>query len=237
MRPITIHIKKRKLRAFKIMTLGILLLALALSLEHRMRPMIETVAGYQAQLIATRNINDAVLDVIKAEDVQYNDIVTIRQGTDGQVASLTTDMVSMNRLKANVTNCVSEYLAAETMQTVEIPMGTLLGGSLFSGRGPMVEFKLLPASYVETELYNDFQSAGINQTLHRIMMSVDVRVTAVIPLYSVTTEVHSNVCLAETMIVGKVPSAFTDINGDLSPLINQYSDYHADMKEGITTPN
>lgn len=236
MRPITIRIKKSKLRAFKLMICGILILLLGLGIEQRMRPMVETVAEYQAQLIATRNINDAVLDVIRAEDVQYNDIVTIRQGTDGQVASLTTDMVAMNRLKAQVTNRVSEYMEQETMQTVEIPLGTLAGGSVFSGRGPMVEFKLLPASYVDTQLYNDFQSAGINQTLHRIMMSVDVRVTAVIPIYTVTTEVHTNVCLAETMIVGKVPSAFTDINGDLSPLINQYSDYHANLQDGGITP-
>lgn len=236
MRPITIHVKKRKLRAFKMIALGFILLALVLGVERRMRPMVVTVAEYQSQLAATRNINDAVLDVIKDKDVQYNDIVTIRQGTDGQVASLTTDMVAMNRLKAMVTNRVSEYLEAETMQTLRIPLGTLLGGSMFSGRGPQIEFKLLPASYVQTEIYNDFQSAGINQTLHRIMLSVKVRVISVIPFYSVTTDVSTNVCLAETMIVGKVPSAFTDINGDLSPLLNQYSDYHANFDESVMTP-
>lgn len=235
LRPITIHVKKRKLRACKMIVLGVFILAAALMVEQRMRPMIETVAAYQSQINATRNINNAVLDIIREEDLQYNDIVTIRQGTDGQVASLTTDMVAMNRLKASITNRVTEYLEQETLQTFRIPLGSLLGGSVFSGRGPIVEFKLMPISYVETELYNDFQSAGINQTLHRIMLSVKVRVSAVVPFYTVATDVNTSLCLAETMIVGKVPSAFTDINGDLSPLINQYSDYHA--SEGKITPN
>lgn len=235
MRPITIRVKKKKLRAIKLIALGAVLLAAALAVEERMRPMIETVAAYQSQIVATRNINDAVLDIIKEEDVQYNDMVTIRQGTDGQVASLTTDMVAMNRLKAAITNRVTDYLERETMQIIRIPMGTLLGGAVFSGRGPDVEFRLLPISYVETELYNDFVSAGINQTLHRIMLSVKVRVGAVVPFYTVSTDVNTSLCLAETMIVGKVPSAFTDINGDMSPLINQFSDYQA--RDGEITPN
>lgn len=108
MRPITIRVKKKKLRAVKLIALGAVLLAAALAVEERMRPMIETVAAYQSQIVATRNINDAVLDIIKEEDVQYNDMVTIRQGTDGQVASLTTDMVAMNRLKAAITNRVTD---------------------------------------------------------------------------------------------------------------------------------
>ncbi|MCI8755276.1 MAG: sporulation protein YunB [Oscillospiraceae bacterium] len=224
--------KRRHRTAVKMVLAGILLCALLLGAEHRMRPMIETVAAYQARLLATRNINDAVLDIVQEENVQYNNIVNVRQGIEGQVTSLTTDMVTMNRLKAQVTNRVSEYLEKQTMQEVKIPVGTLIGGSVFSGRGPLVEFRLFPAGYVETDLYNDFQPAGINQTLHRIMMTVKVRVVGVIPFYSVTADVNTSICLAQTVIVGKAPSSYTDIEGGVSPFISQY-DYGLQAREKL----
>ena len=67
-----------------------------------------------------------------------------------------------------------------------------MGGQILSGRGPEVEFRVIPAGYVHTEIYNQFQSAGINQTLHQIMLKVDATVSAVMPIYTVTTEVTTN---------------------------------------------
>ena len=225
--------RRRRTAEIKILLVCLLLFALLFGAEQRMRPMIETVAAYQARLLATRNINDAVLDVVKEENVQYNDIVSVRQGIEGQVTSLTTDMVTMNRLKAQVTNRVSEYLENQTMQEVTIPIGTLIGGSVFSGRGPLVKFRLFPAGYVETDLYNDFQPAGINQTLHRIMVTVRVRVVGVIPFYSVTADISTSICMAQTVIVGKAPSSYTDIEGGLSPFISQYG-YSSQTEENFS---
>lgn len=227
MRPITIRIKKKKLRALRMIFAGLLILLAIACLEKRITPIIENFAGYQAKLLATRIINDAVLEVIEEDALQYSDMVSLSQGFDGQVTSMTTNMAAMNRLKSLVTNRVGEALEQNTVQTVEIPLGNLLGSAFLSGHGPMVTFRLMPSSYVDTQFHNEFESAGINQTLHRVMLSVDVRVSAMIPLYTVSSHVSTNVCLAETMIVGRVPSAYTDIDGDKTPLTNQLSDYGA----------
>ena len=94
-----------------------------------------------------------------------------------------------------------------------------------------MEFKVLPVGYVQTEIYNSFQSAGINQTLHQIMLKVTATVSAVIPAYTVTTDVTTNLCIAQTIIVGKVPTAYTDINGEQSDLIGQINDYAAEIQD------
>lgn len=228
MRPITIRVKKKKLRAVKMILIGCIIIGLVFAVDHRVRPLIQLMAGYQAQLLVTRNINEAVMDVINEEDVVYNTIVSVSKGSDGQVSSISTDMVTMNRLKAEITNQVSEHLEENLTQTISIPVGTLIGGALLSGRGPELEFKVLPSGYVQTSIYNDFQSAGINQTLHRVMLSVRVTVSAIMPLYTVTKDVETNLSIAETMIVGQVPSSYTDINGDMSTLLDQYNNYHSD---------
>lgn len=236
MRQITIHVKKRKLRALKMMVLGIFMIVLVMTIDHRVRPLVETMSAYQAQLIATRNINEAVMEVISEEDVVYNTIVSQTYTPDGQVSSISTDMITVNRLKAEISNRISDYLERETTQRVQIPIGTLVGGQIFSGRGPKVEFRVQPVGYVHTEIYNEFLSAGINQTLHRLMLSVKVTMTAVVPLYTVTTDVNTNLSIAETMIVGNVPSAYTDINGDMSDLLDQLNNYEANMPETPQTP-
>lgn len=227
LRSVQLRSKKKKRRALKMIVIGVLIVELLLFADGRVRPIITTIATYQAQLMATRSVNDAVIEVIAEEDVVYNSIVGITMDNSGEIASISTDMISLNRLKALITNKVSEYLERDGMDTVDIPVGTLLGGQFLSGRGPDVDFRVIPAGYVHTEIYNRFQSAGINQTLHQIMLSVQVNVTAVLPLYTVDTSIETNICIAETVIVGKVPAAYTDINGDNSDVIGLYNDYAA----------
>ncbi len=231
MKPVTIRIKKKKLRTLKVMAFIMAIAVGVFWVDSRIRPVIQMITTYQAKLAATRSINNAVIHIISEEDVVYNGIVSIQKDSAGEVTSLETDMIVMNRLKSLVTNQVSEQLMLDADNTVRVPIGTLLGGQILSGRGPIVEFKVLPVGYVQTEIYNNFQSAGINQTLHQVMLKVTASVSAVIPVYTVTTDVTTNLCIAQTIIVGKVPSAYTDINGDTSNLIGQHNDYKARTPE------
>ena len=64
----------------------------------------------------------------------------------------------------------------------------------------------MPAGYLLTDYENRFDSAGINQTRHQILLNMTMNVTAIVPGYSVTTEVKTSYRLAETVIVGYVPS-------------------------------
>lgn len=227
MKPITIRINRKKLRAMKLITAGLFLLAGLLWLDGRIRPVLTTVGTYQAQLLTTKSINDAVLDIISEENVAYNNIVTIRQGENGGVSSLSTDMVTMNRLKSEITNCVNSQLLKDGERPIFIPIGTLLGNELLAGRGPNIEFRVLPSGYIHSELYNEFKSAGINQTLHQIMLKIDVAVSVTFPLHTVNANVTTNVCIAETVIVGEIPQSYTNINGDKSDMLRLYNDYKA----------
>ena len=88
------------------------------------------------------------------------------------------------------------------------PLGNLIGGDIFSGRGPSISFKLLPYGSVVVDVANEFTSAGINQTLHRIVLTVSAGLSIVLPLSSVNATVQSGVVVAETIIVGGVPERY-----------------------------
>lgn len=66
---------------------------------------------------------------------------------------------------------------------------------------------------VETELFSQFSQAGINQTLHRIYLSVSCNVTILTPFDSIEDNITNQVLLAEAVILGDVPSTYYNLNG------------------------
>ncbi|MEG0090863.1 MAG: sporulation protein YunB, partial [Oscillospiraceae bacterium] len=63
-----------------------------------------------------------------------------------------------------------------------------------------------PSSYVESDIESVFQNTGINQINHQIFIIVRVVGSALIPNFSTSITVENKVCVAETIIIGKVPN-------------------------------
>jgi len=190
-----------------------------------MRPVVESIAAHQVHVFSARTVNEAILAELSREGVYYGNIVNVSRNAQGDVASIQSDMREINRLKANVANTVARELEMLGATTMRIPLGTLLGNEVTSGRGPAVEIKVYPTGYVQTELYSQFTSAGINQTLHQIILGTSVQMMAVIPGYRIECETTTNYMIAQTVIVGNIPESFTQINGDQAPLISKINDY------------
>ncbi|MEF9983072.1 MAG: sporulation protein YunB [Oscillospiraceae bacterium] len=201
--------------------------AISLFIDFQIRPIIKTMSAYQARVFSGKVINDAISNQLLEKNITYDKIISITLNEKGNVSSVQTDIVTLNRLRTDIINSVIESIDEISEQDIEIPIGTLTGVQLFSGRGPKVNFKIKPTGFIETSLKNKFDSAGINQTRHQIMLNINLTVTAIIPGYTTTTEVSSNFCLAETIIVGAVPEAFTEVL-DSQDVTGKIFDYGAD---------
>ena len=71
---------------------------------YKMRPLIITYAESVAETILLDSANDAVVAILEEQGVSYNDMVTLTRNEAGQVTSLETDVVKVNRLKSLVSN-------------------------------------------------------------------------------------------------------------------------------------
>ena len=180
-------------------------------LDLRVRPYIQSISSYQAQIYGTRVINDAIYEELAKDNVRYDNLVTLTQNAQGEITSLQTDMVALGRLRSRVTDAVLQEIDEMGKQDIYLSMGTLSGVQLLSGRGPDLNLKVVPSGYMTSEIENRFDSAGINQTRHQIMLKMDMRVLAIIPGYTVATDIHTEYCLAETVIVGTVPDTFLEL--------------------------
>ena len=86
--------------------------------------------------------------------------------------------------------------------------------SFLSGFGPRLEVQILPVGAVHTSFDTEFETAGINQTRHKIFLNLRATVSLIVPTGSQLVEVTSTVPIAESIIVGEVPESFVDVNNE-----------------------
>ena len=180
-------------------------------LDLRVRPYIQSISSYQAQIYGTRVINDAIYEELAKDNVRYDNLVTLTQNAQGEITSLQTDMVALGRLRSRVTDAVLQEIDEMGKQDIYLSMGTLSGVQLLSGRGPDLNLKVVPSGYMTSEIENRFDSAGINQTRHQILLDVSVAVDILLPGDTLRTEVTAQVPVAETVIVGAVPDTYLQL--------------------------
>lgn len=216
---------KRHKLGLKLIAIALLLIGILILIDMRVRPIIEKTTIYQSKVLATRIINDAVYNELAIEDFGYNELVTVVYNDNSVITSIESNMVNINRLKAKITKSVNDELEHLDSQDLSISLGTISGFSSFYNQGPLIPVTVRPEGYAETSLISAFESAGINQTLHRILVEINVDISAIIPGYTASAVVETQFIVAETVIVGSVPDSYTHVitgSEDLMGTINDY---------------
>lgn len=90
-----------------------------------------------------------------------------------------------------------------------------------SGMGPSIPMKLSTTGTVETNVRSEFESKGINQTIHRLYLDVVCKVSILTPYNTIEDSITNQVVLIENVIVGLIPSTYYNLEGiDKSNLID-----------------
>ena len=201
------HGREEGLLLATVLGVGLALFAIVL-FDRSARPIVVELAKAGAANAVTRLVNDAVDHTLAAQTVSYDDMVTLQKDASGQITALTSNSVEMNRLRTQIMDEVITQVNALDSEELGIPLGNVTGFSPFSGQGPRLPVKVLSVASAEGRFRNLFTAAGINQSHHRIVLDVTVNVKLLIPGGTVETMVSTQVQVAETVIVGKVPDAY-----------------------------
>lgn len=186
-----------------------LLLSAILIYNLQIVPALLTLTRAQATTTVTRHLHAAVR---QAAAQASKDLVRLSYDSNGRVVSLETDSAAIALLSASTVEAVIDRLAAHTPLPITFPIGNLSGGALLTGRGPNVTVPIVVSPGITCEIENTFTESGINQTLHRIVAEIEVEVVALLPFSPQRISVETEYCLAETVIVGTVPDAYTKIH-------------------------
>lgn len=216
---------KGKKIAIKILAIFLLLSFVLLLIDYRVRPVIKSVAAHQLQIIGNKTVNNAVYQKLDELEVNYENIVKIARDSSGKVVSVETNMFNLNKIKSTVMSQVIQEVLNLENQKVKIPLGAFLGIQVLGTLKPEFEFNVLPIGSVKSQVVSTFESAGINQTRHRIVLNITVSLSTLIPFYKQNLDVQSSFNLAETIIVGEVPDTYTKVITSDEELVSEINDY------------
>lgn len=203
--------RKRARAVFIFWAVLALLLFFTFTAINRLEPVAVSVAMANVTDVITVEINDIIAEKILDGSIQYDNLVYFEKDSDGNIIALITNMQGINALQAEITKTITENLSDTSEISVTVPLGNIIGGAILSGKGPYIPIKIISLSNVTTKFRNEFSSAGINQTRHQIMLDIDVSIGILLAGYSdYWDSVHTEIVVAETVIVGNVPYAYAN---------------------------
>ncbi len=188
----------------------LLLTALFLILEKNLEVVILDMAHARAEAMAVEYINEAVRGVM-GDQTAYSDLMQVYTDSAGRVTMLQANAVRMNELATVTALQAQARLESADAQSVAIPLGAALGIPFLSAAGPRIQVAIVPVSAVSAAFSTEFESAGINQTRHKIYLSLHTTVRLVIPSGAKTVSLGSEVLIAESIIVGDVPDSYVQV--------------------------
>ena len=94
---------------------------------------------------------------------------------------------------------------------LRIPLGNLLGNSFLLGKGPRVPVRVTMLTSSRVFFRNVLSDAGINQTKHQLLLTVQVDADVLLPWDIRSAQIVTEVLIAETVIVGRVPDTFVNM--------------------------
>lgn len=165
------------------------------------------ISGVSPELIeeaARGYVLECISEAVDAEmEEDKGPFVNVEKGSEGQVSLVSADQERLNSLRAGVLERLSHSLKGRA--TVYVPVGSLTGVGLFNGRGFPVPVKLQLEGSAIVEFSTEFTGAGMNQTCHRLGMTVRARAYSPSKRFETSVETETATVLAETMVVGEVP--------------------------------
>jgi sporulation protein YunB len=190
---------------------------LFIAFRSRYREVIWELAETQVKNSTSDLTNDAIAKQIAEGTIQYDRIVFFEKDLDGRITALKTNMSEVNRLKTDILNIINDEILALDTSDIGIPLGSLFLPELLSGKGPAIPVHILSIRNSDATFSSNFVQAGINQTLHQLIMLVSVDVAILVLGQTGTFTVNSEVVVAETVIVGDVPNTFLQTGGNYGP--------------------
>lgn len=172
-------------------------------------PIFEGLCISKAQGIATEITNRKSSEVLAKYN--YKDTVQIIKDSDGKNNMLKTDIVMINKIASDIAIEIQKELDEIEKQSIEIPLGALTGNQYFAGSGPNFKIKIIPAGDITTDIKTEFKAAGINQTMYRIYLNLECKVSILTSYKTINKTITNQVLLVETVIMGEVPETYLEL--------------------------
>ena len=203
------YIPRRTLIKLLLVAILIGIIVLLIVGTGQMRTILTRLATTRVNSTVNRIVSETINSAVEKGTFQYDRMISFEKDNTGAITAVKSNMTEFNRLQAEILKDILGKVSEVSTKELSIPIGTLSGSSLLAGRGPSISVRMQSVGSSTAVLENEFTSAGINQTKHRILLKVDVSVSILLPGFATAAKVSNVVTVAETIIVGDVPDSYT----------------------------
>ena len=170
--------------------------------SKRLEQAMKTFAQTTGNATLSLTLQNALYQEIRDKAEEY---VTVERNASGRVTAIRIHSAELSLLASELSVRMLSELREYRNDTFGIPLGNLTANALLSGRGPLIHVRPVCTGNIANELKSSLDSAGINQTLHRVSLRFSITVNYLAPLESCMDTISFDLLIAETLIVGEVP--------------------------------
>ncbi len=176
----------------------------------KVEPAIVARADSKARAMALNSSTDVLNEYFKEVNTQeFIDLII----ENGKIISVKTDTIKLNKISTEISSKIQKELYNMGSQEVSFTIGSLNGNKILYNIGPKIKIKITPSGIVSAKFITSFEEAGINQTLHKIKLVVQTKVIVVAPFITKYQEYNHEIVIAETVLIGDIPSTYYNISG------------------------
>ena len=210
------HYSKAQTKRYKSFIVIIIALFIVFNLlltlfDRKVMPSVLNISETMMRAEAIKTINTVSVEVFD-EEASKKDIVKIERDKNNKINSISADTILLNKLSSEIAIRCNERLEELGAKGIEVPLGWMTDKSVYYNLGPKITIEMEPLGNIESSNESVFDSAGINQTRHKIYLNVKAKIKIIIPMYTKELEVDAQIPLSETIIVGEIPDAAIQLN-------------------------
>ena len=169
------------------------------------RSLVTELAASTASDLVVQAVNGIVRDCM--ESGMGDGLVTLDKNESGAVTAAETNVAAVNVLAAEVLRRAVNA-TEENDLSLSVPLGHFFGVPVFS---VPVSVKMLSSS--AAGFRSELDSAGVNQTRHRLILELTVEASLFMPWRVVGISTKTEILLSDTVIVGEVPGGYVLVPG------------------------
>ncbi len=202
--------KRNKIKLLFYLVIGILIIAMG-SFIMASYPIFVASCKTAAISKATHIINDEVENRMKG--YSYQDFVKMEKDESGKITLMQANTILLNQMISQIIKNIQNQIDQTPTTMVYINYGSVSGISILKNLGPKFDIELETAGAIKTQVKSEFESVGINQTLHKIYLELNTSIGILTPIGSFGQNIDSKVLLTEAIIVGEVPDTYYNLEG------------------------
>lgn len=174
--------------------------------DKRVMPSITEIGIIMAKSQTLDIINEESVEIL-SQEFKYDEMIKIQKDNEGNIILIQADTIKLNYIAAKLSTECNKELRDMNNSTIKVPFGWMTDKSAFYSLGPKITTEIEPMGNISTSYESKFESAGINQTRHKIYLNVTAKIRLKLPLKNQDIEVNTQIPVSDTIIVGKIPNA------------------------------